>query len=91
LEPVLGRQLFDNIMLYVVPSAVETVRVNGALSAIDLLGTPSDAKVIELLAPLFGGVPATVRPADLVRAGYGSCDGRGDPLVALSVAAIGGS
>lgn len=48
----------------------ERVRLKGtsALSAVDLLVATAGDKMVELLSPLFGGVKASARPADLVRA-----------------------
>jgi hypothetical protein len=48
----------------------ERVRLKGtsALSAVDLLVATAGETMVELLAPLFGGVKASARPADLVRA-----------------------
>jgi hypothetical protein len=53
------------------PSLGDRVRLKGnsALSTMDLLVSCLDTTVAEVLSPLFGGVKATVRTADLVKAG----------------------
>ena len=53
------------------PSLGEKVRLrtDGPLSALDLLVAHPDAKIVELLSPLFGGSRTIARSADLVRAG----------------------
>lgn len=52
------------------PTTGDRVRLRNSVawSAIDMLVQKSDARTIELLAPLFGGVRATAKAADLARA-----------------------
>ena len=53
------------------PELGDRVRLKGnsALSTMDMLVSCLDTTVAEVLSPLFGGVKATVRTADLVKAG----------------------
>jgi hypothetical protein len=52
----------------VLPGARVRLKGKSSLSNLDLLVTTAGEKMAELLSPLFGGVRATARNADLVRA-----------------------
>jgi hypothetical protein len=43
------------------------LKTQGPLSSLDLLVATAGDAMVELLAPLFGGVKASARPADLIR------------------------
>ena len=44
------------------------LKTSGPLSVMELLVQRADVRLVEMLSPLFGGVKASARPADLTRA-----------------------